>query len=198
MEKTIRYSNKLRMDVLTYCCTCCCAAVHAKSEIVRDRFRQPSTNQIAVLTRATPAIYQSYLPDGRNHPAYTAQRTRTRTYSKYINIQHTAAHATIDTRSRHRTNPRSTRFVLGKADPLSTRQEVAHGVLRSSPKPQHTINIYTFIHARCSLSALEPFFGHFSAARPRLVARLAPSDSPQPRGPCPRAGPPSPRLYAQR
>ena len=59
-------------------------------------------------------------------------------------------------------------------------------------------NIYTFILARCSLSALEPFFGHFSAARPRLVARLAPSDSPQPRGPCPRAGPPSPRPYAQR
>ena len=53
------------------------------------------------------------------------------------------------------------------------------------------INIYTFILARCSLSALEPFFGHFSAARPRLVARLAPSDSPRPRGPCPRAGPPS-------
>ena len=60
------------------------------------------------------------------------------------------------------------------------------------------INIYTFILARCSLSALEPFFGHFSAARPRLVARLAPSDSPRPRGPCPRAGPPSPRPYAQR
>ena len=48
------------------------------------------------------------------------------------------------------------------------------------------------------LSALEPFSGDFSAARPRLVARLAPSDSPQPRGPCPRAGPPSPRPCAQR
>ena len=63
------------------------------------------------------------------------------------------------------------------------------------------INIYpwyTFILERCSLSGLEPFFGDFSAARPRLVVRLAPSDSPQPRGPCPRAGPPSPRLYAQR
>ena len=36
------------------------------------------------------------------------------------------------------------------------------------------INIYTFILVRCLLSALEPFFGHFSAARPRLVARLAP------------------------
>ena len=44
-----------------------------------------------------------------------------------------------------------------------------------------------------ALSALEPFFGDFSAAGPRLVARLAPSDSPQPRGPCPRAGPPPPR-----
>ena len=51
------------------------------------------------------------------------------------------------------------------------------------------INIYTFILERCSLSGLEPFFGDFSAARPRLAARLAPSDSPQPRGPCPRAGP---------
>ena len=44
-----------------------------------------------------------------------------------------------------------------------------------------------------TLSALEPFFGDFSAARPRFVARLAPSDSPRSRGPCPRAGPPSPR-----
>ena len=58
--------------------------------------------------------------------------------------------------------------------------------------------LYTFILARCSLSALEPFFDLFSAPTPRLVARLAPSDSPQSRGPCPRAGPPSPRLYAQR
>ena len=64
----------------------------------RDRLRQPSTNQIAVLTRATPAIYQSYLPDGRNHPAYIAHRTRTRTYA---NAQHTAAHVTMDVRSRH-------------------------------------------------------------------------------------------------
>ena len=109
-----------------------------KSVIARDRERQPSTNQITALTRATPAIYQSYLPDGRNHPAYIAHRTRTRTYK---NAQHTAAHATMDFRSRHRTNPRTTRFVLGKAsehrrrprsyhvDPLSRMREVAHGVL---------------------------------------------------------------------
>ena len=45
----------------------------------------------------------------------------------------------------------------------------------------------------CALSALEPFFCDFSAARPRFVARLARSDSPQSRGPCPRADPPSPR-----
>ena len=37
--------------------------------------------------------------------------------------------------------------------------------------------MYTFILARCSLSGLEPFFGDFSAARPRFVARLAPSDT---------------------
>ena len=123
-------------------------SVVGKSEIPRDRLHQPSTNQIAVSTRATPAIYQSYLPDGRNHPAYTAHRTRTRTYQ---NAQHTAAHATIDVRSRHRTNPRTTRFVVGKAnenrrrprsyhvDPLSRRREVAHGVLSSSPKPEQTI-----------------------------------------------------------
>ena len=63
------------------------------------------------------------------------------------------------------------------------------------------INIYTFIleHSACSvphpcaLSALELFFCDFSAARPRFVARLARSASPQPRGPCPRADPPSPR-----
>ena len=60
-----------------------------------------------------------------------------------------ASHATM-VRSRHRTNTRSTRFVLGKArecrrrprsyhvDPLSRRREVAHGVLCSSPKPDQT------------------------------------------------------------
>jgi len=44
-----------------------------------------------------------------------------------------------------------------------------------------------------ALRALEPFFGDFSVAGPRLVARLAPGVSPQPRGPCPRAGTPLPR-----
>ena len=51
-----------------------------KSEIARDRLRQPSTNQIAVLTRATPATYESYLPDGRNHPTCIAHRTRPEVY----------------------------------------------------------------------------------------------------------------------
>ena len=58
------------------------------------------------------------------------------------------AHVTIDLRSRHRINPRATRFVLGKdnecrwrprryqVDPWSRRREVARGVLRSSPKPE--------------------------------------------------------------
>ena len=113
--------------------------------IARDRKRQPSTNQITSLTRATPAIYQSYIPDGRNHPAHIAHRTRTRTYQ---NAQHTAAHATIDVRSRHRTSPRITRFVVGKAsecrwrppkfhvDPWSRRREVARDALRSLPKPE--------------------------------------------------------------
>ena len=57
----------------------------------------------------------------------------------------------MDVRSRHRTNPRSTRFVLGKAsesrrrprschvDPSSRRREVAHGALCSSGKPEQTI-----------------------------------------------------------
>ena len=94
-----------------------------KSEIARDRLRQPSTNQIAAFTRATPAIYQSYLPDGRSHPAHIAHRTRTRTYR---NAQHTAAHATIDVRSRHRTNPRSTRFVLGKGSENRRRPRSYH------------------------------------------------------------------------
>ena len=48
-------------------------------------------------------------------------------------------------------------------------------------------------HTRPNHSALKLFFCDFSAARPRFVARLARSDSPQSRGPCPRAGPPSPR-----
>ena len=61
--------------------------------------------------------------------------------------------------------------------------------------------MYTFILERsacsvkhpCALSALELFFCDFSAARPRFVARLARSDSPQSRGPSPRADPPSSR-----
>ena len=69
-----------------------------KSEIARDRGRQPSTNQITALSRVTAAIYQSYLPGGRNHSAYIAHRTRTRTYK---NAQHTAARGTMDVRSRH-------------------------------------------------------------------------------------------------
>ena len=92
-------------------------AVYGKSVIARDRERQPSTNQITALTRAMPATYQSYLPKRRNHPAYIAHRTRTRTHQ---NAQHTAAHATMDVRSRHITNPRSTRFVLGKASEYTT------------------------------------------------------------------------------
>ena len=56
------------------------------------------------------------------------------------------AHATIGLRSRHRSNPRPTRFVSGKAgecrwrprryqvDPWSRGREVARGVQRSSPK----------------------------------------------------------------
>ena len=40
----------------------------------------------------------------------------------------------------------------------------------------------------CALSALEPFVGDFSTARPRLVARLALSNSPQSRGHVPACG----------
>ena len=82
-----------------------------KSEIVRDRLRQPCTNPVAGLTGTTPAIHQSHLPDRQNYRAYIAHRTRTRTYKK---AQHTAARATIDVRSRHITNPRSTRFVSAR------------------------------------------------------------------------------------
>ena len=58
------------------------------------------------------------------------------------------APATIRLRSRHRINPRPTRFVSGKGgerrwrprryqvDPWSRGREVARGVLRSSPKPE--------------------------------------------------------------
>ena len=67
------------------------------------------------------------------------------------NAQHAAARATIDVQSRRGANPRSTRFVSGKAityrrrtrrydvDPWSRRQEVAHGVLRSSLKPENFV-----------------------------------------------------------
>ena len=94
-----------------------------KSETARDGLRRPSTNQIASFTRATLAIHQSHLPDRRNYPAYITHRTRTRTYK---NAQHTAAHATIDVRSRHRTNPRSTRSVLDKASECRRRPRSYH------------------------------------------------------------------------
>ena len=67
--------------------------------------------------------------------------------------------------------------------------------------------VYIYLHTRalggqhsdpCAHSALEPFFGDFSASRPRFVSRLAPSDSPQPTGPCPRAGPPIAAAVVQR
>ena len=53
--------------------------------------------------------------------------------------------------------------------------------------------VSTVSHTRPNHSALELFFCDFSAATPRFVARLARSDSPQSRRPCPRADPPSPR-----
>ena len=68
-----------------------------------------------------------------------------------LNIVNTlikTAHATIGLRSRHRINPRLTRFVSGKAsgcrcrprrhqvDPWSRGREVARDVQRSSPKPE--------------------------------------------------------------
>ena len=62
-------------------------ARYGKSVIARYRERQPSTNQITALTPAAPAIYQSYLPDGRTHPAYIAHRTRTRTYKNAKHMQ---------------------------------------------------------------------------------------------------------------
>ena len=77
---------------------------------------------------------------------------------------------------------------------------------RSGPMGRVHINIHTFIPERSAgsisdpraLSALEPFFRDFSAATPRFVARLAPSDSPRSRGPRPRAGPPLAAAVAQR
>ena len=104
---------------------------------------------IAVTTRATPAIYQSYLR--------WAKLPRTRSISFAYVHEHfkthstKQSHATIDVRSRNRTNPRSTRFVSGnvreyrrrsrrcQVDQLSRGRDVAHGVLPSSPKPDETI-----------------------------------------------------------
>ena len=48
-------------------------------------------------------------------------------------------------------------------------------------------------HTRPNHNALELLFCDLSAAWPRFVPRLARSDSPQSRGPCPPADPPSPR-----
>ena len=84
---------------------------------------------------------------------------------------------------------------------MHTVEPSCRGYYKRYPGMESYINIYTFILERsaCSvkhpgaLSALELFFCDFSTARPRFVARPARSDSPQSRGPCPRADPPSPR-----
>ena len=75
------------------------AKLRGKPEIARYRLRQPSTNQ----NRCMYASQASHLPIipqmGEITPlTYIPHRTRTRTYK---NAQHTAAHATIDVRSRH-------------------------------------------------------------------------------------------------
>ena len=87
------------------------------------------------------------------------QNTRhvsTYVYWTHEDSQQAAARATIDVRSRHRTNPRSNRFTPGKAseyrwqpprynmDSWSRRREVAHGVLLSSPKPEQLLFFSTY------------------------------------------------------
>ena len=80
-------------------------------------------------------------------------------------------------------------------------QHTSEAAGRQSGPPRSAL-VYIYLHARalsgqhsdpCALSALEPFFCDLSAARPRFVATLAPSDSPRSPGPCPRSDPPSPR-----
>ena len=53
-------------------------------------------------------------------------------------------------------------------------------------------------HTRPNHRTLELFSCDFTATRPRFIARLARSDSPQSRGPCPSAHPPSPRASRTR
>ena len=72
----------------------------------------------------------------------------------YQHADQKPAHATIDLRPRHIINPRPTRCVSGKVSvhtrrpqrnqqgSWSRRQEVGHGVLRSSPKPEKNFFLY--------------------------------------------------------
>ena len=113
------------------------------------------------------------LPHGRTPPTYTARRTRTRTNN---NVQHTAAHAMIDVRSRPGTKPRPTRFVSGKVReyrrrpqmyhhviPFSKRREVAHGIIRS----RRNLNKPIFPHG----SGIEIVCGQFSTHQPTKYLR---------------------------
>ena len=90
------------------------------------------------------------------------------------------SHATMDLRSRHRINPRSTLFVSGKTnecrwrprryqvDPWSRGGEVARGVLRSSPNPE---KMSIFCHQR-QLKFLSSVF-YTPAATFFCIRRLA-------------------------
>ena len=91
------------------------------------------------------------------------------------------AHATIGLRSRHRSNPRPTRFVSGKAgecrswprryqvDPWSRGREVARGVLRSSPKPEKKP---IFLPSETDREFLSPVF-YAAATKYVCIRRLA-------------------------
>ena len=99
---------------------------------------------------------------------------------KIVNTLIKTAHAKIGLRSRHRSNPRPTRFVSGKAgecrrprryqvDPWSRGREVARGVQRSSPKPR---NRPIFCHRRRIDNFLSPVI-YTAAPKCVCIRRLA-------------------------
>ena len=102
---------------------------HVNALCTSFTFPQPSTNQIAVLTRATPAIYQSYTSPGWAKSPRIWHIVHVLEHIKTHNAQQLISGKATEYRRRARSCT---------VDPLSRRREVAYGV-RSSPKPEHTI-----------------------------------------------------------
>ena len=132
----------------TRCCKVCFQTTQKKKRLKILSYRGYGNNEknVCFLIKFYKNCYKHVSCELFVH---AAARGGTCTFTlKIANTLIKTAHATIDFRSRHRSNPRPTRFVSGKAgecwwsprryqvDPWSRRRAVARGVQRSYAKPK--------------------------------------------------------------